>query len=49
MKRRLAPVFAVLVLLPLLMSTVSADMGPKPSVNIEITGISEPCWGTLLS
>ena len=49
MKRRLVPVFAVLVLLPLLMSTVSADMGPKPSVNIEITGISEPCWGTLLS
>ena len=49
MKRRLAPVFAVFALLPLLMSTVSADMGPKPSVNIEITGISEPCWGTLLS
>lgn len=49
MKRRLAPIFAVFALLPLLMSTVSADMGPKPSVNIEITGISEPCWGTLLS
>ena len=49
MKRRLVSVFAVLVLLPLLMNTVSADMGPKPSVNIEITGISEPCWGTLLS
>ena len=49
MKRRFAPVFAVFALLPLLMSTVSADMGPKPSVNIEITGISEPCWGTLLS
>lgn len=49
MKRRLAPIFAVFALLLLLMSTVSADMGPKPSVNIEITGISEPCWGTLLS
>ena len=49
MKRRLAPMLAVFALLPLLMSTVSADMGPKPSVNIEITGISEPCWGTLLS
>ena len=49
MKRRLASIFAVFALLPLLMSTVSADMGPKPSVNIEITGISEPCWGTLLS
>lgn len=49
MKRRLAAVFAVFALLPMLMNTVSADMGPKPSVNIEITGISEPCWGTLLS
>lgn len=49
MNRRIASIFAVFALLPLLISAVSADMGPKPSVNIEISGISEPCWGTLLS
>ena len=40
MNRRITSIFAVFALLPLLISAVSADMGPKPSVNIEIRGIS---------
>lgn len=50
MKRQ---VFALLMCLVLVMAmpiTARADMGPKPSVRIEFTGIeSETYYGTLLS
>lgn len=39
-----------LALILILSCTVSADMGPKASVNIKFSGMSdEPCYGTLLS
>ena len=40
----------VLMLLPLFLISVHADMGPKPSVNVTIEGLDgRECWGTLLS
>ena len=50
MKRKVFVFLMCLVLLMALPITVSADMGPKPSVRIEFTGIvGETFYGTLLS
>ena len=50
MKRRVFVFLMCLVLLMAMPITASADMGPKPSVRIEFTGIEgETYYGTLLS
>ena len=50
MKRKVLVFLLCLVLVMALPVTVSADMGPKPSVRITFTGIEgETCYGTLLS
>ena len=47
MLRRLAVFLLLVCILP---GTASADIGPKPSVQIAFTGIEEqPYYGTLLS
>ena len=50
MKRKVFVFLMCLVLLMAMPITASADMGPKPSVRIEFTGIQgEDYYGTLLS
>ena len=50
MKRKVFVFLMCLVLLMAMPITASADMGPKPSVRIEFTGIEgETYYGTLLS
>jgi len=50
MKKRIAAFLAmILLLVPLLSLSASADTGPKPSVNIEIDGLALPYYVTLLS
>ncbi|MBQ4557073.1 MAG: hypothetical protein IJA60_05455 [Clostridia bacterium] len=39
----------LLLTIALLTVTASADMGPKPSVNVTLDGTDEICYGTLLS
>lgn len=50
MKRKLTVFLLCVVVAALLLSTVWADMGPKPSVRITLTHTDgRPCWGTLLA
>ena len=48
-KRIFATVLAVLLLVPVLAVTVSADMGPKPGTVIRLRGVQESVVMTLLS
>lgn len=47
-KRIFAALLALVLLLPMLVGTVSADMGPKPSTIITIPGAEEPMVLTVL-
>lgn len=51
MKKRWRSILtALLLLLPLAVMPVSADVGPKPSVVVALDGLEgRTCWGTLLS
>lgn len=51
MKKRWRSILtALLLLLPLAVMPVSADVGPKPSVVVALEGLEgRTCWGTLLS
>ena len=50
MKRKLFALLLCLILITAMTITVSADMGPKPSVRITFTGVQgETYYGTLLS
>ena len=48
-KRKLASLAACFLLALALPLTAFADMGPKPSVEVQAAGLSQSCWVTLLA